>query len=461
MVVEGFHGNRGLVPSSPSVRLSNLPALPATDTEVVRAEVSEVGVMEVIHARCAGLDVSKKDAKVCVRVAGAGRRKTVETVTTWSSMTNQVLALREHLVAEAVTCAVMEATGDYWKPFYYLLEDAGFEVQLVNARHVKNLPGRKTDVADATWLAQLGAHGLVRGSFVPPGPIRQLRDLTRARTAITRERGREAQRLEKLLEDAGIKLSAVASDILGVSGRLMLEALIAGGNDPAAVADPATLADLAKRRLRSKIPALTEALTGRFTEHHAFLARVHLDLIDRHTDAVDQLTARIEVMMEPFQGFRELIATIPGIGTLTADVVIAETGADMTRFPTAKHLASWAGTTPGNNESAGKVKSSKTRPGNPYLQGALGAAAMACAQNPGTYLGARYRRIASRRGPQKANVAIQHSMLIAIWHMGTTGTLYDDPGAEFFTRLHPDRAKKRAIGQLEAMGYTVTLDHAS
>ena len=411
--------------------------------------------MEVVHARCAGLDISKKDAKVCVRVAGAGRRKSVETVTTWGSVTNQVLALREHLVEQRVTCAVMEATGDYWKPFYYLLEDAGFEVMLVNARHAKNLPGRKTDVSDATWLAQLGAHGLVRGSFVPPEPIRQLRDLTRARTAITRERGREAQRLEKLLEDAGIKLSAVASDILGVSGRQMLEALIAGNHDPA------SMADLAKRRLRSKIPELTEALTGRFSEHHAFLARVHLDLIDRHTDAIDTLTARIEVMIEPFQGFRDLICTIPGISTLTADVVIAETGADMARFPTAKHLASWAGTTPGNNESAGKVKSSKTRPGNPYLQGALGAAAMSCAQNPRTYYGARYRRIASRRGPQKANVAIQHSMLIAIWHMGTTGTLYDDPGADYFSTLHPERAKNRAIHQLEAMGYRVTLDHAS
>ncbi|QCO98216.1 IS110 family transposase [Arthrobacter sp. 24S4-2] len=408
--------------------------------------------MEVVHGRCAGLDVSKRDAKVCVRVAGVGRRKTVETVTTWGSTTNQVLALREHLIAEQVTCAVMEATGDYWKPFYYLLEDAGFEVMLVNARHVKNLPGRKSDVADATWLAQLGAHGLVRGSFVPPEPIRQLRDLTRARTAITRERGREIQRLEKLLEDASIKLSSVASDITGVSGRAMLEAMIAGQDDPAA------LADLAKRRLRSKIPALTEALSGRFTEHHGFLARVHLDLIDRHTRAVEDITARIEVVIAPFQGFRDLIATIPGIGPLVADVVVAETGADMTRFATAGNLASWAGTTPGHNESAGRVKSTRTRPGNPYLQGALGAAAMACAQNPGTYLGARYRRIASRRGPMKANVAIQHTMLIAIWHMGRYGTLYEDPGADFFTRLHPERAKNRALHQLEAMGYQVTLD---
>jgi transposase len=411
--------------------------------------------VEVVHVRCAGLDISKKDAKVCVRVAGAGRRKTVEAVTTWSSMTSQILALREHLVAEGVTCAVMEATSDYWKPFYYLLEDAGFEVVLVNARHVKNLPGRKTDVADATWLAQLGAHGLVRGSFVPPEPIRQLRDLTRTRTAIIRERAREMQRLEKLLEDAGIKLSAVASDILGVSGRAMLESLIAGDRDPIA------LADLAKRRLRSKIPALTEALTGRFNEHHAFLARVHLDLIDRHTAAIEQITARIEETIAPFQPFRDLICTIPGISTLTADVIIAEAGADMKRFPTADHLASWAGTTPGNNESAGKVKSSRTRPGNPYLQGALGAVAMACSRNPHTYFGARYRRIAIRRGPQKANVAIQHCMLIAIWHMGTNGCVYNDPGADYFTRLHPQRAKTRAIRQLEAMGYQVTLSHAS
>jgi transposase len=412
--------------------------------------------MEVVHARCAGVDISKKDAKVCVRIAGAGRRKTVETVTTWGSMTSQILALRDHLATQQVTCVVMEATSDYWRPFYYLLEDLpGVEVLLVTARHVKTVPGRKTDVADATWLARLGAHGLVRGSFVPPAEIRQLRDLTRARTAITRERAREAQRLEKLLEDAGIKLSAVASDILGVSGRAMLEALIEGDRDPAA------LADLAKRRMRAKIPELTEALNGRFGEHHAFLARVHLDLIDRHTAAINKLTGRIEVMIEPFQAFRTLICTIPGISTLTADVIAAETGADMSRFPTAKHLAAWAGTTPGNNESAGKVKSSKTRPGNPYLQGALGAAAMACAQNPRTYYGARYRRIASRRGPKKANVAIQHSMLIAIWHMGTTGTIYNDPGADHYTRLNPERTRTRAIRQLESMGYRVTLDNAS
>ncbi len=414
-----------------------------------------MAVVEVVHPRCAGMDISKKDAKVCVRVAGAGRTKTVETVTTWGSMTRQILALREHLVEQQVTCVVMEATSDYWKPFYYLLEDAGFEVMLVNARHVRNVPGRKTDVADATWLAQLGAHGLVRASFVPPEPIRQLRDLTRTRTALTRERAREIQRLEKHLEDAGIKLSAVASNIVGVSGRAMLEGLIAGDRNGA------DLADLAKARLRSKMPALTEALTGRFTEHHAFLARVHLDLIDHHTDAIEQLTTRIEEVIKPFQAFRDLICSIPGISTLLADVIIAETGADMSIFPSAKHLASWAGTTPGNNESAGKVKSSKTRPGNPYLQGALGAAAMVAARNPRTYLGARYRRIAATRGPRRANVAVQHTILTVIWHMATTGTLYEDPGGDYYIRRNPERAKARALRQLESMGYHVTLDTAS
>jgi len=316
---------------------------------------------------------------------------------------------------------------------------------------VKNLPGRKTDVSDAAWLAQLGAHGLVRASFVPPAPIRQLRDLTRTRTAMVRERAKEIQRLEKLLEDAGIKVSSVATDISGVSGRAMLDALIAGQRDPV------VLADLAKRRLRSKIPELTEALTGQFTDHHGFLARLHLDLIDQHTHAIDELTARIEVVMEPFRGFRDLIISIPGVSTRVADVIIAETGADMTRFPTAGHLASWAGTCPGSNESAGRVKSTHTRPGNPYLKGALGIAAMSAAQSKDTYLSAKYRRIASRRGPVKAIVAVEHAILIAIWNMCTNGAFYADPGGDFYARRNPDKTKTRAINQLRKMGYTVTL----
>jgi transposase len=418
--------------------------------------------VEELHARCAGIDIGKKNAKVCLRVPGpnpAGRRKAdrvSEKVTTWGSMTNQILALREHLVEHRVTCVVMEATSDYWKPYYYLLEDLpGCEVMLVNARHVKNLPGRKSDVNDATWLAQLGAHGLVRASFVPPVPIRELRDLTRTRTAVTRERAREVLRLEKLLEGAGIKLSAVASDLTGVSCRAMLMALAQGERDPR------TLADLAHWSMRGKTGDLIEALTGRFTDHHGFLVRTHFDLIDKHDQVIADLTARIEVMVEPFRGFRDLICTIPGIGPLVADVIIAETGADMTRFPTAAHLASWAGVCPGNNESAGVIKSTKTRHGNSYLKGSLGIAAMAAARSNDTYLAAKYRRIAARRGAKKAIVAIEHDMLTAIWHMAQTGELYRDPGSDFFTRLRPQRAKNRAIRELEALGYNVSLAKAS
>jgi transposase len=407
--------------------------------------------MEMVHPRCAGLDVSKRDAKVCVRIAGAGRSKAVSTVTTWSAFTSQVLALRDHLIEQQVTLVVMEATGDYWKPFYFLLEDGPFEVMLVNARHVKNLPGRKSDVSDAAWLAQLGAHGLVRGSFVPPEPIRQLRDLTRTRTSIIRERTREIQRLEKLLEDAGIKLSSVASDITGVSGRLMLQALVEGERDPG------ELAELAKRKLRSKIPELTEALTGRFGDHHAFLVKVHTDLIDQHSHAIAEITARIEVVIAPFRGARDLLITIPGISTLVADVIIAEAGIDMSRFPTAGHLASWAGTCPGSNESAGRIKSTATRPGNPYLKGALGIAAMSASRSHDTYLAAKYRRIAARRGPIKAIVALEHAMLIAVWHMLTNGVFYEEPGGDFFTRRDPEKAKNRAVAQLQKLGYDVTV----
>jgi len=407
--------------------------------------------MEVIHNRCAGMDVSKKDAKVCVRVAGAGRRKTVETVRTWGATTNQVLALRDHLVAEQVSLVVMEATSDYWKPFYYLLEDAGFELMLVNARHVKNMPGRKTDVTDAAWLAQLGAHGLVRASFVPPAPIRELRDLTRARVMLTRERGREIQRLEKLLEDARIKLSSVATDITGVSGRLMLQALIDGHRDPGA------LADLAKRRLRTKIPELTEALTGRFTEHHAFLAGIFLETIDQRTRQIDELNQRIDQAMTPFRAFCDLICTIPGKGRRTAEVVVAETGADMTVFPSPKHLASWAGVCPGSNESAGRVKSTQTRPGNPYLKAALGTAALSIAATHGTFLAAKYRRLAARRGGKKALVAIEHTLLTTIWSMGNTGAEYDDPGPDYYIRHNPERVLRNATRQLERLGYSVTL----
>lgn len=255
--------------------------------------------------RCAGIDCSKKDAKVCVRIQGQGRQAKSAKVTTWGATTGQILALREHLVAAKVTCVVIESTSSYWKPFYYLLDDE-LNVVLVNAKEVRNAPGRKSDVSDAAWLADLGAHGLVRASFVPPAPVRALRDLTRTRTVITRERTREVQRLKKLLEDAGIKLSSVATDITGVSGRAMLEALIGGQHDPVVIAD------LARRRMRSKIPALTEALTGRFNDHHGFMARLFLDRIDAHTADITRLDARIEESMKPFRAARDLLVGIPG-----------------------------------------------------------------------------------------------------------------------------------------------------
>lgn len=408
-----------------------------------------------MHERCAGIDISKADAKVCVRVQGRGRRRTEQSVRTWGATTGQILALRDELLEQQVTLVVMEATGDYWKPFYYLLEDAGFEVVLANPRRVRAIPGRKSDVSDAAWLADLGAHGLVAGSLVPPPPIRELRDLTRTRTAITRERAREYQRLEKVLEDAGLKLSAQTSSLTLVSVRRMLEALVAGERDPR------VLAEMTRGQLRNKIPALAEALVGRFTEHHAFLVRLHLDLIDRHSEAIAELTGRIAARMEPFRGFHTLICTIPGVSTLVADVVVAETGGDMSRFPTAQHLASWAGTSPGSNESAGKVKSSTTRPGSPHLKGALGVAARAAARSKGTFLSARHKRIAARRGPMRALVATERSILVTMWTMGHTGEVYTDLGADYYQRRNPERSKHRALAQLRALGYQVTLSAAS
>ena len=421
--------------------------------------------MEVIHPRCAGIDVSKKDAKVCVRVQGRGRKATSSEVTTWTSMTSSILALREHLIAERVTCVVIESTAAYWKPFYFLLDDA-LNVMLVNARHVRNVPGRKTDVSDAAWLAELGAHGLVRASFVPPEPIRVLRDLTRARTTIAGARTKEIGRLETLLEDAGIKLSSVACEITGVSGRAMLEALIAGQRDPA------VLADLAKRQLRKKIPALTEALQGRFNDHHAFMVRLYLDRIDAHEADIARLDARIEEEIRPFQPARDLLVSIPGWSQVVANVFIAETGADMSVFPTAAHLASWAGVSPGSNESAGRIKSAKTLPGNRHLKAALRVAALSASRSTNTYFGARFRRIAGRRparpgakksrrqsaAGQTAVVALEHKMLTCAWHMLVNGTFYQDPGPDYYTRHHPAKTKARAIKQLQALGYNVTLE---
>ncbi len=355
------------------------------------------------------------------------------------------------LVEARVTTGIMESTSDYWKPFYYLLEDV-LPVVLVNAKAARNIPGRKTDVSDAAWLAQLGAHGLLRASFVPPEPIRKLRDLTRARTIAVQDRTREGQRLEKFLESTGIKLSGSVSDLMGASSRDMLAALINGERDPQ------KLADLARGVMRKRIPELVKALTGRFGEHHGFICAMHLDRIDSLTGWVDKLTARIDEAMEPFRIAREFLATIPGVSTLVADVIIAETGADMSHFETPGRLASWAGVSPGSNESAGRIKSTKTRPGNRYLKGALGTAALSIARHPkDSYLGARYKRILVRRGKVKAIVANEHAILTAVWHMLAEGECYHDPGGDFFTKKDPTRTKNNAIRRLQALGYNVTL----
>ena len=409
--------------------------------------------MELLHARCAALDIGKKDLKACVRTPSPGRgRSRRQEIRTFATTTNALLELRDWLIAEKVTLVVMEATGDYWRGAFYLMEDV-LNVILVNAAHAKGLPGRKTDVSDAAWLCQLGECGLLKASFVPPEPIRQLRDLTRYRSTLAAERTREAQRLEKELEDAGIKLSIVATDILGRSGRAMLAALIEGERDVH------VLAEMAKARMRPKIPQLVEALTGNFGEHHAFLCRLHLQRIDQLSAAILELSTRIEEQMRPFARQRDLLQTIPGVGQTVAEVLIAETGADMSRFRTPGHLASWAGLCPGHHESAGKRKSGKTRHGNRWISGALGTAAMAASRTKDkTYLGARYQRLAPRLGKQKTIVAIEHSILTAVWHMLTHDTDYHDLGGDYYTQLDPDRAIRRITRQANALGYTVRFD---
>ena len=408
--------------------------------------------MDVLHDRCAALDVSKRDVKVCLRTPGRRRNQRHTEVRTFATTTNDLLAMRDWLVAEQVSLVVMEGTGDYWRPPYYLLEDA-LNVELVNARQVKAMPGRKTDVADSVWLAQLAECGLLRASFVPPEPIRQLRDLTRYRTVLGEERTREAQRLEKELEDAGIKLSSFATNILGISGRAMLEALIGGERDAQ------VLAEMARGRMRSKIPDLVQAMIGRFGEHHAFLCRMHLDRIDAVTRDMATLSTRIEQVMASFRDQLRRLDGIPGVSQRVAEVIIAETGGDMSRFPTAGHLASWAGVCPGNHESGGRRKSGKTTKGNRWLRDALGTAAMAAARSKNTYLGAQYARLVRRLGSKpKALVALEHTILVSVWHMLSGNADYQDLGADHFLRRDPERERRRAITALNKLGYAVTLN---
>lgn len=404
--------------------------------------------METMIARCCGLDVHKASITACVRVLVDGVLS--EFIETFATTTSDLLALRDWLAAHEVTHVAMESTGVYWKCVYYVLED-DFELLLVNAQHIKHVPGRKTDTIDAAWIAQLLACGLLKGSLVPPPPIRELRDLTRYRKALIYERGRAVNRLHKLLEDAGIKLSCVATDVMGVSGRAMMRALIDGQ------ADADALAELAKGKLRRKLPALRKALEGRFRAHHAFLLERMLARIEDLEDDINAISARVEDQINPFAAAVELLCTIPGVQRRTAEVIIAETGGDMSVFPTARHLASWAGVCPGQRESGGKRKPARTRKGSPWLRATLIESARAASRSKGTYLGERYRRLARRRGDRKAIIAIAHDILTAAWHMLSTGEIYREQGPQVISERDAENARRRAIRQLERLGHTVTL----
>jgi transposase len=412
-----------------------------------------------IIQRVAALDVGKAELTCCVRVPGqdgSGRR--LQEVRTYPTMTRWLLVMADRLGELGVTRVVMEATSDYWKGVFYLLEAQGFEVWLVNARDVKHLPGRpKTDTLDAVWLCKLAERQMLRPSFVPPRPIRQLRDVARYRADLVAARTAEKQRVEKLLEDAQIKLSVVASDIFGVSGRAMLAALVAGERDPK------VLAQLARTRLRAKLGPLAEAFTGFFTDQHAFLLAKMLARVDALDADLAELDAKLAELIAPFTRAVDQLDEIPGIGQLAARLLLAELGTDMTRFPTAGHLVSWAKFAPGVSESAGKHKGrGSTGRGNPYLARVLGEAAVAASKTD-TFLGERYRRIARRRGKQRAIVAVGRSILVIVWHLLSDPTVrFHDLGAGFYdTRIGSERAKRNHIRQLEALGYKVTLEPAA
>lgn len=408
--------------------------------------------MEQMVERCAGIDVGKAEVVVCARVPDAATGQPAELIRTYGTTTPDLLELADWLRGLAVTQVAMESTGVYWKPIYYLLEDDFEKVLVVNAAHVKHVPGRKTDTIDAAWLAQLLAHGLLTGSFVPPRPIRELRDLTRYRKALTAERTRQVNRIHKVLEDAGIKLSSFATDVMGASGRAMMRALITGVDDPAA------LAELARGRMRPKIPQLRKALTGRFRDHHAFLLSSMLDHAEQLDADIAALDARIEDLLAPFAAEVQLLRTIPGVEQRSAQVILAEIGTDMSVFPTAAHLASWAGMCPGQHDSAGKRGSGKTRKGSKWLRAALIQSGRAAARSRHTYLAERYRQVLRRRGDPKAIVAVGHEILIAAHRVLTTRQRYNDPGPAKLRSLTAERQRRRAIANLEELGYKITLE---
>ena len=409
--------------------------------------------MDLVNVRCAGLDVHQASVVATVRVpVSAGGREMV--TATFGTMMPDLIALREWLQTYGVTEVALESTGVYWKPVYYVLEE-GFTLLLINMQELKHVPGRKSDVRDSEWLAQLLECGLLHPSFVPPPPIRELRDLTRYRVQQVRDHAQEVNRLCKVLEDAGVKLSTVATNVVGVSGRAMLTALIEG------TTDPAVLAELARGKLRKKLPELRRALQGRFRAHHAFLLEQILAKIDFLDETLERLTQEIDQRLHPFEPMVAALDTIPGISRVTATTLIAETGGDMARFPDAAHLCSWAAMCPGQHESAGKRRTGKTRKGNRYLRAALIQAGNAAARAKATALQALYARVKSHRGHKKAVVAVGHQILEIAYYVMRDGATYQELGPGYFDQRRKERVIKRHLKQLEALGVTATISNAA
>ena len=405
--------------------------------------------MEVLHPRCCGLDVHKETVVACVRLVSD--RKPVKEVRTFFTTTADLIALSEWLAENKCTHVAMEATGVYWKPVWHILADGGFQLVLANAAHIKNVPGRKSDVKDSDWISDLLAHGLIRPSFVPDGPTQEMRTFLRTRKQFVHEKGSHILRIQKTLEDANIKLDSVITDIIGVSGRKMIEALIAGESDPA------KLASFADRRLKASQQTLRQVLRGRVTAQHRFLLRLHLDQIDAFDAAIARIDREVEASIEPFRTAVEQVSTVPGVKSLAAQTILSEIGIDMSRFPSSGHLISWACICPRSDESAGKRRSTRIRKGSPWLKTTLVQCAWAATRRKDSYLNAQYHRIRARRGPKKAIVAVAASILTAIYHMLRDGTMYQDLGPNHFDAHAKERQKNRLLKRLVDLGYAVEL----